>query len=143
MLSAREKLLVEGQYDWVKLWDVHRHVAMENLSDSLAEVQRKTLALVAELISEGLAEAGDLRDHGARFEPWTSAVGESIERMSAEYIDNFADRAGWPWTLWIRITDEGKRIGATREADYRRWSDELHEQGRDEQALPQKFEPGA
>lgn len=142
MLSAREKLLVEGQYDWVKLWDVHRHVALENLSDSLADVQRKTLALVASLISDGLAEAGDLRDHGARFEPWTSELAESLERLSAEYIDKFADRAGWPWTQWLRITEEGKRIGATHEAEYRRWSEALHEQGTEEQALPLKFEPG-
>jgi hypothetical protein len=34
-LSAREKLLVEGLYDWLKLWQVHRHVAEENLSSSL------------------------------------------------------------------------------------------------------------
>ncbi|KRD14173.1 hypothetical protein ASE48_03900 [Mycobacterium sp. Root265] len=143
MLSAREKLLVEGQYDWVKLWDAHRHVAFENVSDPLAEVQRKTLALVAALIRDGLAEPGDLRYHGAHFEPWTSDLAESIERLSADYIDTFADRAGWPWTLWLRITDEGKRIGATHEAEYRRWSEALHEQGADEQALPLKFEPGA
>lgn len=143
MLSAREKLLVEGQYDWVKLWDVHRHVAFENLSDSLADVQRKTLAVVASLIRDGLAEVGDLRDHGARFEPWTSGIAGSIERLSAEYVDKFADRAGWPWTLWLRITDEGKRIGATHEANYRRWSEALHEQGSEEQVLPRNFDPGA
>lgn len=143
MLSAREKLLVEGQYDWVKLWDVHRHVAFENLSDPLADVQRKTLALVASLISDGLAEVGDLSDHGARFEPWTSGPAESVERLSAEYVARFSDRAGWPWTLWLRITDEGKQIGATREADYRRWSEALDEQGAEEQALPLKFEPNA
>ena len=59
MLSAREKILVEGQHDWVKLWEVHRHVAEENLSDSLAEVQHKTLELVRMLMSEGVAEVGD------------------------------------------------------------------------------------
>lgn len=140
-LSAREKLLVEGQHDWVKLWEVHRHVAEENSSATLAEVQGKTLDLVRSLISEALAEVGDLRDHGARFEPWTSTLDECIERIRAEYVDRFDERAGWPWTLWLRITDEGKRIGSSYESSYRRWLTELREQGREDEALPPKFEP--
>ncbi|WP_142386823.1 hypothetical protein [Mycobacterium hubeiense] len=89
MLSAREKVLVEGQHDWVKLWEVHRHVAEENLSASLSEVQRKTLELVRSLVTEGVAEIGDLRDQGARFEPWDSPLDESMKRLSARYVDRF------------------------------------------------------
>ncbi|EJZ12192.1 hypothetical protein [Mycolicibacterium vaccae] len=142
-LSAREKVLVEGQHDWVKIWEVHRHVAEEDLSVTLAEVQRKTVDLIRSLIREGLAEVGDLRDHGARFEPWTTTSEESIERLRDDYVKRFDDRAGWPWTLWLRITEEGKRVASTHQAAYRRWLAELREQGREDEALPQKFEPQA
>lgn len=142
VLSARQKVLVEGQHDWVKLWEVHRHVAEEDLSASLADVQRKTLELVRALISEGVAEAGDLRDHGARFEPWGIPAQESLERMSAEYVDRFNDRVGWPSTLWLRITDKGKDLGRSYEPAYKQWLDGLRAQGLEDQALPVRLEPG-
>ncbi|WP_441962392.1 hypothetical protein [Mycolicibacterium houstonense] len=142
MLSAREKVLVEGQHDWVKLWEVHRHVAEENLSAGLFDVQQKTLELVRMLIEEGAAEAGDLRDHGARFEPWGIPSQESVRRISAEYVDRFDDRAGWPSTLWLRITGKGKDLGRSYEPEYRRWLDELREHGREDRALPLTLEPG-
>ncbi|MCG7598099.1 hypothetical protein [Mycobacterium sp. PSTR-4-N] len=88
-LSAREKVLVEGQHDWVKLWDVHRHIAEENSSAALIDVQRKTLALVESLLREQLAEVGGLRDHGSRFEPWMSDLTETMKRLTVAYIDNF------------------------------------------------------
>jgi hypothetical protein len=142
VFSAREKILVEGQHDWVKLWEVHRHIAEENLSASLADVQQKTLELVRMLIDEGVAEAGDLRDHGARFEPWDVPAQESIQRISAEYVDRFNDRVGWPSTLWLRITDKGKELGRTYEPAYRQWLEELRAQGREDPALPLRLEPG-
>lgn len=142
VLSAREKVLVEGQHDWVKLWEVHRHVAEDNLSASLAEVQQKTLELVRMLIDEGVAETGDLRDHGARFEPWDIPAQESVQRISAEYVDQFNDRVGWPSTLWLRITDKGKDLARSYEPAYRRWLEELRAQGREDQALPLWLEPG-
>ena len=142
MLSAREKVLVEGQHDWIKLWEVHRHVAEENLSASLPEVQQNTLELVRSLVTEGVAEIGDLREHGARFEPWDSPLDESIQRLSAEYVDRFDDRTGWPWTLWLRITDKGKELGRSYQPKYQQWAQELCEQDREDEALPLRLEPG-
>ncbi|CQD07957.1 hypothetical protein BN970_01533 [Mycolicibacterium conceptionense] len=143
MLSAREKILVEGQHDWVKLWEVHRHVAEENLDGSLAEIQQRTLEVVRLLISEGVAEVGDLRDHGANFVPWNSSAHEAVQRIAAEYVDRFNDRAGWPWTLWLRVTDKGKEMARSYESEYANWLDELRQQGREDEALPARFEPGA
>lgn len=140
-LSAREKVLVEGQHDWVKLWDVHRHIAEENSSAALIDVQRKTLALVESLLREQLAEVGVLRDHGARFESWTSDLIETMKRLTVEYIDNFDDRAGWPWTLWLRITDTGRKVGAEHEAAYRQWLYELRAHGGEDQAIPGRLQP--
>lgn len=132
---------MEGQHDWVKLWDVHRHVAQENPSATLGEVQSKTIDVIRALVGEGLAEVGDLRDHGARFEPWGLTADESMRRITSEYVERFNDRAGWPWTLWLRITNAGKRVGSSYESEYRRWVSENGEQGCEDDPLPQKFEP--
>jgi hypothetical protein len=53
VLTTREKILFEGLKDWVKLEQVHEYVAFEDLSASLAEVQRKTLELVRSMAEEG------------------------------------------------------------------------------------------
>lgn len=140
-LSARETVLMEGQQDWVKLWEVYRHVAKENLTATLADVQRKTLDLVESLLCEHLAEVGDLRDGGARVEPWTSGLSESMQRIAGEYVENFDDRTAWPWRLRLRITVTGRRIGAEHQHAYRRWLNELRALGLEDQALPARFHP--
>ena len=142
MITAREKILVEGQHDWVKFWQIHQHVAQENRSASLAEVQQKTLDLVRTLVTDGVAEVGDLHDHGARFEPWDTPLDESIQRLSAEYVDRFDDRTGWPWTLWLRVTDKGKELGRSYEPEYERWLEDLRAHDREFEALPLTLEPG-
>jgi hypothetical protein len=141
MITAREKILVEGQHDWVKLWQIHGHVSRENLSASLAEVQRKTLDLVRAMVTEGVAEVGDLRDHGARFEAWDAPLDESIQRLSAEYVDRFDDRTGWPWTLWLRITEKGKALSCSYEPEYETWLEDLRAHNREYDALPLTLEP--
>ena len=141
-LSAREKLLVEGLHDWLKLWQVHRHVAEENLSSSLEEVQQTVMGLVLSLISEGVAEIGGLREHGARFERWSASPDASLRRLSVEYVDNFHDRAGWPWTVWLRLTDNGKSLGRTHQHTYALWLQDVRARGVEELALPLWLEPG-
>ncbi|WP_233213664.1 hypothetical protein, partial [Mycobacterium hubeiense] len=54
----------------------------------------------------------------------------------------FDDRAGWPWTLWLRITEKGKEFGRSYEGEYRQWVQELSDQGREAEALPVRLEPG-
>lgn len=140
-LSTREKLLVEGLYDWVKLWQVHRYVAEEDLSSGLGEVQRRTIEQVSSLISDGLAEVGGLRDHGARFEPWNASPKESLQRLSVEYVDRFNDRDGWPWTVWLCLTDKGKEIGRTHQHAYAMWLQDVRARGVEDRALPLWLEP--
>jgi hypothetical protein len=41
VLTRREKILFDGEYDWVKLKQVHDYVALENPSASLAEVSAR------------------------------------------------------------------------------------------------------
>jgi hypothetical protein len=143
MLTAREKILVEGQHDWVQLDRVHEYVAFENLSASLPEVQRRTLELVQSMAEEGLLELGDVKDYGVRFVPWDIPIDEAIHRLAAEYVDRFDDHAGWPWTLFMAVTDKGKRLARSYEPEYTAWLAELRAQGREYEALPSRFVPDA
>ena len=118
VLTTREKILLDGESDWVKLQQVHDYVAREDVSTSLAEVQRKTLELVRAMAEEEVIALGDPIDHGARFKDWDIPLDEAIARLAAEYIDRFNDRLRWPWMLWFRVTDKGKEIGRSYEAEY-------------------------
>jgi hypothetical protein len=142
MLSAREKILVEGRHDWVKLAQVHDYVALENLLLSLPEVQRKILDLVRSMAVEGVIAPGELKDHGARFVPWDISIDDAIQRFAAEYIDRFDDRTGWPWTLWLAVTDKGKRVAQSFQREYAVWLEDLRAQGREYEALPSHLAPG-
>jgi hypothetical protein len=83
MLTTREKILFEGLTDWVKLEQVHEYVAFEDLSASLAEVQRRTLELVRSMAEEGVIALGNLIERGARFKDWDIPFDEAIARISA------------------------------------------------------------
>jgi hypothetical protein len=142
MVSAREKILVEGLNDWVKLVQVHDYVADEDLLASLPEVQRKTLDLVRSMAVEGVIVLGELKDHGARFIPWDIPIDDAIQRLAAEYIDRFDDRTGWPWTLWLAVTDKGKRVAQSFQREYTVWLEDLRARGREYEALPSHLTPG-
>jgi hypothetical protein len=142
MLSTREKILVEGLHDWVKLAQVHDYVALENPSASLAKVQRRTLELIRSMADEGLVALGELKDHGARFVPWNIPTDDAIQRLAADYVDRFDDPTGWPWILWFAVTDEGKRIARTYESQYAAWLEDLRAQGREYEAIPPQLAPG-
>ena len=142
MLSVREKILVEGLHDWVKLEQVHDYMAFENPSASLPEVQRRTLELVRSMADGGVIALGELKDHGARFVPWDIPVDDAIKRLAAEYIDRFDDRTGWPWTLWFAVTDKGKRVARSFEGEYAAWLEDLRTQGREYETIPPQLAPG-
>jgi hypothetical protein len=142
VLTTREKILLDGESDWVKLQQVHDYVASEDRSASLAEVQRKTLALVRTMAEEEVIALGEPIEHGARFEDWDIPLDEAIARLTAEYIDRFDDRLRWPWMLWFRVTDKGKQIGRTYEPEYAKWLADLRAQGREYEPLPLHLVPG-
>ena len=120
-LTAREKILVEGLTDWVKLQQVHEYVAFEDSSAPLTDVQRRTLELVRSMAAEGLIALGNPIEHGARFRDWDVPLNEAMARLSADYVDNFHDRDNWPMLVWFRVTDKGKEIGRRDSQEYTAW----------------------
>ena len=142
MLTAREKILVAGEDDWVSLDLFHHYIALENPSASLAEVQRKTLELVQSMAAEGVIALGQLKDFGARFVPWDIPLDDGIARLAAEYVDRFDDGTGWPMLLWLMVTDSGKTAARECRNEYAAWLAERREQGREYEAIPARLAPG-
>jgi hypothetical protein len=142
VLSTREKILVEGLTDWVKLLQVHEYVAFEDTSAPLVEVQRRTLELVRSMAAEGVIALGNPIEHGARFKDWDIPLDEAMARLSGDYVDNFHDRANWPMLVWFRVTDVGKEIGRRYSENYATWLADLRAQGREYEPLPIHLVPG-
>jgi hypothetical protein len=142
VLTTREKILFEGLHDWVKLQQVHEYIAFEDPSASLAEVQRRTLALVRSMAAEGVIALGNPIEHGARFKDWDIPLDEAMARLSADYVDNFHDRTNWPMLVWFRVTDKGKEIGRRYSEEYAAWLADLRAQGREYEPLPLHLVPG-
>ncbi|MCV7281669.1 hypothetical protein H7J88_18710 [Mycolicibacterium flavescens] len=141
-LTTREKILLEGEDDWVKLQQIHDYVASEDRSASLSEVQRRTLALVRSMAEEGVIALGEPIEHGARFKDWEVSLDEAVARLAAEYIDRFDERLRWPFMLWVRVTDKGRQIGKAYERVYAAWLSDLRAQGREYEPLPMHLVPG-
>ena len=142
VLTTREKILVEGLTDWVKLRQVHEYVALEDRSASLAEVQRRTLRLMQSMAAEDLVALGNPIQSGAGFKDWGIPLDDAMARLSTDYVDNFHDRANWPMLVWFRVTDEGKEIGRRYSEEYARWLADLRAQGREYEPLPLHLVPG-
>jgi hypothetical protein len=109
--TFKEGLLLEGQQDFIALWEVHNGFSGEDPADSppLHEVQEDTVHFIRELVNEGLFVLG----YPNRKDP-TGFTQFSLEEAMAEidksYIDNFDYREGWTNIVWLTLTDEGKKV---------------------------------
>lgn len=120
MITAREKILVEGLSDWVDLGQLHWYLAEENPTASLSDVQNETLQTLRSLVTDGLVEVGDLSGEGGRFVAWDTPLDESIERISDEYITHFDNRE-WRWIFWLNPTEKGEQVARSLEKKYDDW----------------------
>ncbi|WP_236055946.1 hypothetical protein [Mycobacterium sp. SM1] len=107
---ASEKILVEGLDDSVDLSQVHWHVARENPSAPLSEVQKKTLETIRSLVEGGLFTLGSMSGEGGRFVAWDTPLDESIKEIHDVYVNQFDDRPQWVWYCWLDLTDKGRQI---------------------------------
>jgi hypothetical protein len=92
----------------VDLSQVHWHIAKENPSASLPQLQNETLATIRFLVSDGLVELGDVSKKGGSFVPWHRPLDESLQRICEDYVTHFEDRRMWVAACWLRLTVKGK-----------------------------------
>jgi len=107
MLNALSKaILVEGTDDWVPMGQIHNFA--RRLIDGTDEARLRTsMAVVIQLITDGLVVAGEVRN-GEGFIPLSGSEGRVIEQVKERFSKWSAD----DFLFWFANTDRGNEIGA-------------------------------
>lgn len=116
---ARDDVLLDGLSEIVDLGSVHWYVWQDNFEAPLSTVQSETLSLVRSLLSEGLVDVGDFSDKSGDFVAWDTPVEASMQRIYKLYVTYYRDTLGWPYEVWLELTEKGERIARSLEAKRR------------------------
>lgn len=84
-MNPRESILLRGLVDWVAL---DRDVSESKPGAPLIAIQEETLALIHDLVAEGLFEVGEVSDERG-FSPWTDPLDGAVERIRRVYVTGF------------------------------------------------------
>ncbi|WP_173399786.1 hypothetical protein [Mycobacterium canetti] len=109
----KEGLLIEGLRDWIDLSEVHATFLTDTEPRRpVHEVQRLTLSMIRELVSEGLfvlgVPGGGRRN--PRFEPWDLSLDAAMAKIEEAYVMHFDDVWGWRTMCWLNLTDKGEKL---------------------------------
>lgn len=106
--TPKEDLLVGGLDDWVDAGWATRSARLSGPTGPVA-LRDSTLALIAEVLMEGLMVAGDIvaNDHV----PWPGTVETTIDRITREWIDEWGTEIPTPGAVvWLNNTPAGDEI---------------------------------
>ncbi len=111
--DVKERLLIEGLQDWIHLSEIHTAFAFDGHTPkrSVAEAQQLTLAMIRELVQEGLFILGVPRGKNSRgLEPWNLPLDDAMAKIENKYVTNFDDRWNWVTCAWLELTPKGKAL---------------------------------
>ncbi len=106
--TPREDLLIGGLDDWADAgWALQS--ARLSGTTKLTELRDATLALIDEVLREGLMVAGDLV--GSEHVPWHGEPEEWVERIRQEWLGEWCDEVPTPGAIvWLRNTAAGDAL---------------------------------
>lgn len=107
--TPKEDLLVGGMDDWAYAGWIYGSSRLAGLTQA---DQRRTLTigLIAEVLVEGLMVPGDVDRDGHH--PWPHSPGEAVERITREWLTEWADEIPTPGAIvWLANTEAGNEIG--------------------------------
>ncbi len=111
--DVKERLLIEGLQDWIRLGEVHSHFMFDHHSPkrSVREAQELTLSMLREVVDEGLFIFGIPDGKATRgFDPWNLSLDDAMAKIAEKYVTNFNHRWGWTACVWLQITDKGRAL---------------------------------
>jgi hypothetical protein len=108
---VRENLLIEGLMDAISLGEVHSAFFGRDAAHAprAPEIQKHTLAMIRELVGEGLFVLGVPTRQG-EFDAWTLPLDVAMAKIEDAYVKNFDDRWAWTTFVWMDQTDKGKKL---------------------------------
>jgi uncharacterized protein with GYD domain len=112
----RKELLTSGLYDWVPLVEVKTAIANYHLADTLAAQQDLALRTIRSLVEDGLMEIGDLPGPDGKFPAWNLQIDAAMERVYDRFIRHYDDSTRWEFSIWLGLTDSGKRTAKALKA---------------------------
>ena len=111
--QVRENILIEGLRDWIHLSEIHSaFMPKDGSALSLPDVQRQTLGMVRELVTDGLFVLGvpsPTKDNPAGFTVCDLPLGAAMAKIEDAYIVHFDDR-DWQTIVWLDQTSKGKEL---------------------------------
>jgi hypothetical protein len=109
--QVRENLLIEGLMDAISLGEVHGAYFGQDAAHAppVPQVQKQTLDMIRELVSEGMFVLGVPTRQG-EFEAWDLPLDAAMAKIEDAYVKNFDDRWGWTTMVWMDQTDKGKKL---------------------------------
>jgi hypothetical protein len=111
----REELLHDGLVEEVSLSEVDSRVLQQYPNAPLAERQAITMDTIRSMISDGLFEVGDLHGEGGQFVAPDEPFDASMQRIHHAYVTNHANRMGWVFAFWLKLTDKGRQVATSTE----------------------------
>jgi hypothetical protein len=111
----RTELLISALYDWVPLAEIDSRIIDNHITESLAAQQDFALQLIRSLVEDGLMEIGDLPDPGRKLITWDLPLDDALKRISDRFIGHYDDVAMWGFSVWLDLTEAGKRVATELE----------------------------
>jgi hypothetical protein len=103
-----EDLLVSGLADPAYAGWIRGIATKSGLTDS-DQLRELSLGVIVEVICSGLMIPGDYDRDGHH--PWPHSTGDAIERISREWLDEWADDIPVPGAIvWLANTESGNEI---------------------------------
>jgi hypothetical protein len=108
---VKQNLLIEGLMDAISLGEVHGGFLGQDAAHAppIPEIQKQTLDMIRELVSEGLFVLGVPTRRG-EFEAWDLPLDVAIAKIEDAYVKNFDDRWSWTTIVWLDQTEKGKKL---------------------------------
>jgi hypothetical protein len=106
----RTKLLTSGLSDWIPLIEVNTAVTQYGRAETLSEQQRLALQTIRSLLEDGLVQIGDLPGPDGKFPAWDLTINAAMERVYDRFIHHYADPEIWEFSIWLGLTESGKRL---------------------------------
>jgi hypothetical protein len=105
----RNELLTSGLFDWVPLIEVQTAITQYRLAETLRAQQDLALQTIRSLVEEGLMRIGDLPGPDGKFPAWNLPVDAAMERVHDRFVRHYDDPTGWEFSIWLGLTDSGRR----------------------------------
>ena len=104
-------LLIEGLQDYISVGEVHGDFFGQDaaIAPPILQVQRNTLDMIRELVSEGWFVFGMPTRRG-EFTTWDLPLEAVMAKIEDAYIRNFDDRWGWMHVVWLNQTEKGREL---------------------------------